>query len=1217
MLEIISGRAGTGKTWYALEKIKEELLSNPMGPAIILLLPEHMTYKLERQLANLLADAVPGKGFSRCYVYGFRRFAYQILQETGGGLEPGLTELGRHLLLKQILDRRAAAKELQAFQRAARQRGFVGELGDIINELKGYCLPPETLRQVSQQVQDDRLGKKLQDMALIYEDFNQAMAGKYNDGKDILQKLLVKLPESQLLQGAELWLDGFQFFNPLEKQLLSQLLELCSNMHVMLTLDHASLTEGRAVGQLHQEDLFYRSLATRNYLLQLAQAKQAGVTERFLRQTKRYLSPALKEMEAQWQVLRPQPLKQPQTAEAVRIVAAATPRLELEAMAADIVRLVREQAYHWHDIGVLVREQDSYGSLLEMVLQEYNIPFFSDQKRQCVHHPLAELLRSALQLCSSPLGWHYENIFRCLKTGFFQLSRDSLDLLENYVLEFGLRGQKRWCQEEKWDFTHRHSLEEAGEADEEQLLRSLQADQLRRQVAEPLLALQQGMKAARDNRGMAAAVYEFLSELQVPQQLEQWAKADEAGLKLAEAREHQQLWQNIMDLLDQLVEIGGEATGIKEFAATLGEGLDNLAVSLIPPGVDYVNVAAFDQNSLDNIRAVYIVGANAGVMPRHASENVILSDADRLRINAAQELQQDQLRSLSVIGQENSYQEGYLLYKGFTQAREYLWVSYPLSDESGSSKEKARLVGWLSGLLPQAAFCEILQQEAGQAVEPRQALTALGTALRQCKETGQLSQEWQAVYNWAMEQLQLAETAEQPEAAEQGYSRVLKLLRQAIFSPLGADRLPQPLARQLFAGKGILRGSVTKLERYNSCPFQFYAQYGLKLQERKISRFSNPELGTLLHGVLKEFGQQLQREQRHWRDVSPEEQQAMCHEILHRLAPRLQNSILTSRKQLAAQLQRIENTANFALQRLCAFDAVSQLEPTLFEEGFGFLADQGVGQNEQALELVYQLSNHSRLSLNGQIDRIDATEDGSYFMIMDYKTGNASINIMDVYYGIKLQLLTYVLVAGQLLARKQGKKTLPIAMLYYFLKRPLVSVASHRESQQDLIKALEDKLKMPGWIVADKGLVELLDNTLQPGGKSRFINVGLKKDGELGASALHLRTERELELLLAYVEQLLQRTGERIMAGEIKAQPYRDAKGKTPCTYCQYHALCGFDAQLEGFGYQHVQQQKDIEFMENIEAELTPEMVQKIDARLSNRLGERQAGQDQIEEVEH
>ena len=105
MLELISGKTGSGKSWYCLEKIKEKLLQEPMGKAILLLVPEHMTYRVERQLADMMADL--GKGISRCYVFGFRRFAYQVMQETGGGLEPGLTELGRQLLLKKILQNRS------------------------------------------------------------------------------------------------------------------------------------------------------------------------------------------------------------------------------------------------------------------------------------------------------------------------------------------------------------------------------------------------------------------------------------------------------------------------------------------------------------------------------------------------------------------------------------------------------------------------------------------------------------------------------------------------------------------------------------------------------------------------------------------------------------------------------------------------------------------------------------------------------------------------------------------------------------------------------------------------------------------------------------------------------------------------------------------------------------------------------------------------------
>ncbi|HAQ55152.1 MAG TPA: hypothetical protein DCR09_02075, partial [Anaerovibrio sp.] len=89
MLEIITGRAGSGKTVYVLEQIKKELLERPLGPAIILLLPEHMTYKVERQLSAMMEKQ--GHGYMRCQVYGFKRFAYQVLQETGGGLEQGIT----------------------------------------------------------------------------------------------------------------------------------------------------------------------------------------------------------------------------------------------------------------------------------------------------------------------------------------------------------------------------------------------------------------------------------------------------------------------------------------------------------------------------------------------------------------------------------------------------------------------------------------------------------------------------------------------------------------------------------------------------------------------------------------------------------------------------------------------------------------------------------------------------------------------------------------------------------------------------------------------------------------------------------------------------------------------------------------------------------------------------------------------------------------------
>ena len=67
--------------------------------------------------------------------------------------------------------------------------------------------------------------------------------------------------------------------------------------------------------------------------------------------------------------------------ESVNIIEAANARLEMEAVAADILRLVRDKGYKWQEIGVLIRDQETYGASLPLVFQDYGIPYFSDHKR--------------------------------------------------------------------------------------------------------------------------------------------------------------------------------------------------------------------------------------------------------------------------------------------------------------------------------------------------------------------------------------------------------------------------------------------------------------------------------------------------------------------------------------------------------------------------------------------------------------------------------------------------------------------------------------------------------------------------------------------------------------------------------------------------------------------------------------------------------------------
>lgn len=1141
MLEIITGRAGSGKTAHCLNEICRELRERPLGPSIILLLPEHMTYKVERQLVTMLKDH--GHGYMRCQVYGFKRFAYQVLQETGGGLHRGITDMGRQLMLKRILSSRA--KELKVFGKAANQKGFPAVLGGIIDEFKGYGISPELLIKAGESIDDKRLNNKLADLALLYGDFNQATAGRYTDGKDVMNILVEKLPMSSLVQGAEIWLDGFLFFNPLEMQVLEGLFRYGKNIHVTLNMDDSTTSQGKWANE-EPAGLFNRAFTTSRQLEKLAKGLDIPVEYRHLAQNVRFTNPVLGAIEAGFDKRRVQKLAQ---ADNISLVETATCRLEVEAVAADIIRLIKEKGYKWRDIGVLIRDEASYGDLVQFVFKDYDIPYFSDRKRQCANHPVAELIRSAL---AAVQGWRYEDIFACVKTGFFHLTFQQIDLLENYCLEFVLKGKQVWQQTEPWQYFSRYSLEaDQDDADDEQKLRAGTADQLRRVVAEPLTKLAERLNASKITRDRLGAIYQFLVDMKVPQTLQEWADQAEREGALDFAREHQQVWNDVMEMLDQLVEVSGaEEMSISDLAELLEEGLAVLEMALIPPGLDYVNIASFDQNSLDNIRALYILGANSANMPRHSAENIVLSDADRLHIN------QKNVIELALLGEEASFNENYLMYKAFTQAREYLWVSYALSAPSGDATSAAEIVSKIKALLPDKSLKTIPldwmnkfseEDQLQLLAQAKPTLSSLSAALRELRDNGTMPDLWQRVYNALLE--------------NKDTRARLDLIRRGLFLNPRLDRLPSDVAKALYAPKGHLMGSVTSFEAYSKCPFQYFAQQGLKLKERKINQFSFPDLGNLLHALLKEFGERMKAAGRHWGDLTEPERDALCHAILLELAPRLNNGILYSDKKKEMQLARLEKTARFALKRLCDFDRISGFSPKYFEQSFGYRHDA-----ESALRLVYQLHGGNRLELRGQIDRIDVSEDGQYFMIMDYKTGQAAINVVEVYYGLKLQLLTYMLVASQMM-NNNGNEVLPAGMLYFFLKRPLASLGHHCRDVSEIKKQVDKKLMMPGWVLLDTGVVQQIDRELTAGRSSQFIKVKLKKDGDFDKNSMgSLRTAEEFQDLMRYVELVFQETGQRIMDGCIDIEPVRIG-GKSPCTYCSYRPLCGFDPKLEGYGY--------------------------------------------------
>jgi ATP-dependent helicase/nuclease subunit B len=112
-------------------------------------------------------------------------------------------------------------------------------------------------------------------------------------------------------------------------------------------------------------------------------------------------------------------------------------------------------------------------------------------------------------------------MIRCLRTSLFPCVREEVDKLENYVLEFGVRGRKAWTGTEPWSWYRSYSLTETGEVSETVKARLLEIDTLRRRVAEPLQKLEQSLRAAENVRSQTQALYEFLVDLGVPEHLQE------------------------------------------------------------------------------------------------------------------------------------------------------------------------------------------------------------------------------------------------------------------------------------------------------------------------------------------------------------------------------------------------------------------------------------------------------------------------------------------------------------------------------------------------------------------------------------------------------------------------------------------------------------------------------------------------------------------------
>jgi len=1143
-LRMVLGRSGSGKTRRCFEEIAAKLKAEPDGPPLILLTPDQMTFDAELAFTNR-PDL---SGMTRLDVYSFSRFALRVLERTGGAARKHLNAVGISMLLRKIIEGHKG--ELRVFQKAADQNGFYGLLQETLSEFKRYCLSPNDLEAAADRAGADPLLKdKLHDLKIIYAELEEALVGKYVESDDYLTLAASKIPEWTELKDAEVWVDGFESFTPQELGVLAALMKQTKRVTVTLTLDR--LYEGKAPSDL---TLFRRTAKTCVKLMALCREEGVETEEPvFCEGSERFRSPALAHLERHFER---RPIPAGPSDGAIRIFEAANRREEIEAVAREILRLVREEGYRYRDISVLVRDLAVYRDLLESLFADYGIPVFIDQKRSMQHHPLIELIRSSLDVILQ--NWRYEPVFRAFKTDLMfpegedlRALREHVDQLENYVLAFGIHGD-RWKTKEPWIYrAYRGLQEEDVPQSEAERAYQKRLNHWRWLLASPLIAFEKNMRRAKTVREKAAELYRYLEGLAVPEKIEALRDQAEREGRLDEAREHAQAWKAVLDCLDQLVEAAGdEEMSLERFRNVLETGLDALRFALVPPALDHVLVGSLDRTRAAAVRIAFIMGVNDGVLPAKPREAGLFSDEEREALEAADV-------ELAPSGREQLLGEEYLIYRAVTAPSEKLYLTYPLASEDGTTLLPSPVIARLERFfadLPTVYVSgephEVPENEQADYIVPSaRTIGHIARQLRRGERGYPVSELWWAAYNWFIRS---------PEWRD----RTVRVLGSRFYENK-AERLPHDVAGELYGRR--IRASVSRMEMFNACPFAHFSSYGLRLKEREIYRLEAPDIGQLFHAALKLMTERLTANNRDWSDLSKEACETLATEVVEKLAPGLQRQILLSSARFHYLKRKLRDTVVRAAWTLARHAKASGFSPVGLELPFG--------PNEPLPPLTFQLPNGVTLEIVGRIDRVDKGESrrGLVLRIIDYKSGAKYLSLAEIYYGLALQMLAYLDVVITHAKLWLGEEAEPAGVLYFHVHNPMLNEAE-KPTDDELEEKLLKAFKMKGLLLADEEVIRLMDAELQTG-DSAIIPVGFKKDGTLKKYS-SVASGDQFRLLRGHVREVMKKVGEAITDGVIDIAPYK-MEARTPCQYCAFKPVCQFDPAQAANAYRVLKNEDD------------------------------------------
>ena len=1119
-LRFYFGPSGSGKSHRIYEEIMQRAAQEP-GRNFLIIVPDQFTMQTQKDLV-MRSDR---GGILNIDVLSFGRLSHRILEEVGTKEMPVLDDTGKSLVLQKIA---ADLKEqLPAMGSLLHKQGYIHEVKSAISEFMQYGISTQDMdKLIASAEKRGALAMKLRDLKTLYRGFQDYIRDHFITTEETLDVLRRSLVKSKILPDSVVVFDGFTGFTPIQNRLIQELMRVCEETIVAVTIGE----EEDPYQMDGEQKLFHLSKKTVADLVKLAAEAEVtrgedvfvkGGPNRFTE------APALCYLEQNLFRYQYEPYTEKQ--HEIHMFEALSPREEVHQTALYIRKLIREEGLTYRDIAVVIGDLEGYASYVETEFGQLEIPCFLDRTRGIVLNPMIEYIKSALQLYIRDFS--YDTVFHFLRSGMADISREEIDELENYVIRTGARGYRTYSRlfTRKTEEMQQGSGQEDTERAEETMER---LNRIRQQFADTVEILHMAPRAKAGE--YVDHLYDFLEQNQVQQKLLNYQQRFEQEGDLAKAREYAQIYRLVMDLLDQIYELlGEEEISLQEFADILEAGFGEITVGTIPQNVDRIVVGDMERTRLKQVKVLFFLGVNDGNIPKNVSKGGIISDMDR-------EFLIESGTEMAPSPRQQMYIQRLYLYLNMTKPSQRLYLSYAKVNSDGKGIRPSYLIDTVRKLFPQLAVEYPQNRSRLEQIEGRQeGARYLAEELREYADGTLREEERQDFY------LMYRAYEADPEGRDR--------LTAAAFRRYKESGLSRIVARALYGRQ--LENSVSRLETYAACACRHFLQYGLSLQEREEFGFEVSDMGNVYHAVLENFAGKLAESGRTWWDFDENFATQAIKEAVEGYAATYGETVLYSSARNEYAITRMSRILTRTVLTLQQHLKQGSFQPDDYELSFRFAED---------LDSIHvDLSEEEKMHLQGRIDRIDVSEDAEhvYVKVIDYKSGNKKFDLAALYYGLQLQLVVYMNAAMELESRKHpDKEIVPAALLYYHIDDPTIETPVEL-TQEQINEEILTKLRMNGVVNSDPAVVERLDRFLQD--KSKVIPVEKKKDGSFSARSGILSRE-ELHVVSAYVDTKIRQIGREILDGKIAANPYEKGNEEA-CTYCAYKKVCGFDGSIPGY----------------------------------------------------